>query len=187
GRVGATAHGIPKPTPRSDFPPSAACGAFAPSVTRVPAGNGQAGAPPGQGYFALPGPSRGIGWPPTKTGVPVASVTTGLIAVRRGSCWTSPVPRKTPGLPFAFRAAATALYLAVKRASGVAVTPSRRNPAPGAVRMSLPTIVIVMKVGFRESAWFSADPLPRSTTSARPPDVVSETSAILNPGTERLS
>jgi hypothetical protein len=47
----------------------------------------------------------------------------------------------------------------------------------------------VMNVGFRPSAWFKAVPFPRKTTSAIPPLSValSETSAILYPGMERLS
>src|SRR6266568_7133032 len=108
--VGATAQGIPKPTARRDLPPSAATGAFAPSVTSVPAGSGQAETPVGQGNAASPGPSSGTGFPPTSTTDPVASVRTGLIVEASGISRASGVPMKTPLRPLAFNEAATALY-----------------------------------------------------------------------------
>src|SRR2546426_2815209 len=67
--TGATAHGMPKPTPRSDFPPRAACGAFAPSVTSVPAGSGQGGV---EQVDVVRGPSNGTVDPPTMRGLFVA-------------------------------------------------------------------------------------------------------------------
>ena len=187
-RVGATAHGMPNPTPSSDLPPSAACGTLAPSVTSVPAGSGQAVTPVGHGKAVLPGPRRGIVEPPTISGVLVAGLsTTGGSVEARGMRSGLGVPMKTPLRPVAFNEAATALYLAVKAASGVAVTPSSRKPAPPAVRMSLPMIPSVTKSGFKARAWLNCEPFPRRIRSAIPPFCVSETSAILKPGTERLS
>src|SRR5262245_11574728 len=89
GSVGATAQGIPKPSPRSVSPPSAACGVLAPSVTSVPAGSGQATTPVGHGKASSPGPSSGTVAPLTMTGCPVdGSTTTGGIVVANGTAST---------------------------------------------------------------------------------------------------
>src|SRR6266542_1741493 len=197
--TGAIAQGMPKPTPRSDFPPRAACGAFAPSVTSVPAGSGQGAV---EQVEVVRGPSRGTVCPKTTRGLfVVGSRTTGGSVLASGIRCSSATPRKTPVRPVAFRAAATALYFAVKTASGVAVTPSMRNPAPPAARMSFPMIPRVMNVGFKERAWVSCDPFPRKPRSARAVDAQaaqvpeggsaellrSLTSPALAPGIDRLS
>ena len=57
-----------------------------------------------------------------------------------------------------------------------------------AVRNDIKANLLAVKL-FKDSAWVTWDPFPRRIRSASPPPSVSlsETSAILKPGTERLS
>src|SRR6266496_1286006 len=124
--VGAIAQGMPKPTPRSDFPPRAACGAFAPSVTSVPAGSGQGAV---EQVESVRGPSRGTVCPKTRRGLfVVGSRTTGGSLLASGMRRSSGVPRKTPVLLFDFRAAAAMLYFSLQDARAVLVGVPGNSP-----------------------------------------------------------
>src|SRR6266545_4235199 len=122
GSVGATAHGMPKPSGRYTA---------ALSVTRVVAGIGQAGTPVGQPF----GPRRGIGAPVAglRTSLPPLVRNGGSVVVN-GMLVTSATPKTMPFGCFAASFETAALVSAVKDATGVIVTPSMKVPERTAPR-----------------------------------------------------